>query len=57
MPTVEALSWDASRWVLPFLASREALVLSTVTWEGVREGWLFTWDEEGCDDEAWLRIS
>lgn len=30
-------------------------MLSTVTWDGVLDGWLFTWDEEGW--EAWLRIS
>lgn len=54
-PTVEALSWEPSRCVLPFLASREALVLSTVTWDGVLDGWLFTWEVEGW--EAWLRAS
>lgn len=30
-------------------------MLSTVTWDGVLDGWLFTWDEEGW--AAWLRIS
>lgn len=55
VPTVEALSWEPSRCVLPFLASREVLVLSTVTWDGVLDGWLFTWEAEGW--EAWLRAS
>lgn len=54
-PTVEALSWEPSRCVLPFLASREALVLSTVTWDEVLDGWLFTWEVEGW--EAWLSAS
>lgn len=54
-PTVEALSWEPSRCVLPFLASREVLALSTVTWDEVLDGWLFTWEVEGW--EAWLRAS
>lgn len=54
-PTVEALSWEPSRCALPFLASRDALALSTVTWDEVLDGWLFTWEVEGW--EAWLRAS
>lgn len=54
-PTVEALSWEPSRGILPFLASRETLALRTVTWEGVLDGCVFHREVEGW--EAWLRAS
>lgn len=54
-PTVEALSGQPSSCALPFLTSREALVLNTVTWDGVRDGWPLTCDPEAWD--TWLRAS
>lgn len=41
-PTADALSCEASKWILPFLTSKDALALSTAAWEGGRD-WTLTW--------------